>query len=116
MDDLTQSLESVCLGEEVNLKIHLGANVFASVQSPYRCVNIRHWFKDAKNVKRPGNGVALSPPLWRNLLKEDAKVDCVIPELKNTPRCYEQGDHQNQIGWITCYECNPDTYADSWNY
>jgi hypothetical protein len=114
MEDLTQSLDSVCLGEEVSEKIHLGSNVYASVQSPYRGVNLRQWFKDSKNVKRPGNGIILSPPIWQNLLNEDAKVDSRLPELKHTERCYEQSDHQNGMGWMLCSECNPDTCHEPW--
>ena len=35
------------------------------------------------------------------------KVKKLLPELENAKCCMESRDHCNQIGFITCPECNP---------
>jgi hypothetical protein len=112
LKELSNSLKDVCLGRNVNLKIHLGANMFASVQSPYRCVNLRQWFQDTNGVNRPGNGVSLTVALWDKFLLADAGLYSILPELNNTLRCMEEADHGNQLGFLKCSECNPDGFMD----
>ena len=112
LEKLSNDLNAVCLGKNMNSKIHLGANMFASVQSPYRCVNLRQWFQDKNGVNRPGNGVSLTVPMWDKFLLADAGLYTVLPRLNNTLRCMEEADHSNQLGFLKCSECNPESFMD----
>jgi hypothetical protein len=110
MEELTHSLDCVCLGVETKTRVHLGSNMFATVQSPYRCVNINQWDKVSKTVKRRSFGICLNAQMWQNFLKEDAKVDSLIPDLKTTVICQNRDDHQQIWGATLCSECHPDTF------
>jgi hypothetical protein len=112
LEELSKALNEVCQGKEIQLKIHLGDDMYASVQSPYRCVNLRQWFNDAQGVLRPGKGVALNVPVWDKFLLVNADLHDRITELKDTVPCNCQDDHPNQLGMLRCAECNPDSYMD----
>lgn len=109
VEALSDALWQVVEGKDVDLKIHLGANIYASVQTPYRCVNIREWFKDENGVKRPGHGVALNTWQWETFVAYDKQLDRVVPELKDTVRCMDANDHYNIPNALQCRECFPDS-------
>jgi hypothetical protein len=112
LEELSKSLNEVCQGKEIYLKIHLGSNMYASVQSPYRCVNLRQWCKDAQGVLRPGNGVALNVRVWDKFLLVNADLHDRVTELKDTIPCICEDDHANQLGFLKCSECNPHGFMD----
>ena len=112
LDQLSKALDEVCQAKDVQLKIHLGANMYASVQAPYRCVNLRQWFKDAQGVLRPGKGVALTIPVWDKFLLVNDDLHERVTELEDAVPCKLQDDHINQLGRLRCGECNPDSYMD----
>ena len=95
-------------GEQVTLKSHLGNNVFVQVQSPFVGVNIRQWFQPKEGGDlRPGKGLFLNVSQWNEVCKADDCPDDFVPDLKDTIRCSDQTDHCNQLGFISCLECNP---------
>ena len=94
--------------EQVALKSHLGNNVLVQVQSPFVVVNIRQWFQPKEGGDlRPGQGLFLNISQWNEVCKVDDCLDDFVPDLKDTICCSDQTDHCNQLGFISCLECNP---------
>jgi len=107
MERIDEALRDVKNKKIVSFKAHFGGNVYATVQTPYACVNIRQWYLE-NDVLKPGRGTSLRSAEWNELLRIDRELlDTVEPEIKTTLRCYEQLDHQNQEGAMDCCECNP---------
>ena len=112
LEQLSKALGEVCQSKDVQLKVHLGANMYASVQAPYRCVNLRQWYKDAQGVLRPGKGVALKISVWDKFLSINEDMHKRISELEDAVPCELQDDHITQMGRMRCAECNPDIYKE----
>ena len=110
---LSEALADVKGGKDIDVMIHLGGNMHASVQSPYHGVNIRQWFRyqnmnQVKGELKPGRGIFLKSDEWTEFCKVDSCLDDLVPELSETIYCIDQSDHMNQLGGIACMECNPD--------
>ena len=110
---LSEALADVKGGKDVNVMIHLGGNMHASIQSPYQGINIRQWFRyqnmnQDKGELKPGRGIFLKSGEWTEFCKVNSCLDELVPELSETIYCMDQTDHMNQLGGIACMECNPD--------
>jgi len=59
MVEIREAVSKLISGEKVQERIHLGDAVFASIKSPYRCVQIRRYYSlDGKEL--PGQkGIAI---------------------------------------------------------
>ena len=122
--ELTQALDKVIDGAgESKLQRHLGRNVYASVGAPFVGVSLRQWFmpKDSQHNAEdehlkllPGKGIFLNRSEWLKFCEMDQEMDNHVPELKTTIRCFDRDDHMNQLGWLSCAECNPNSnfYGD----
>ena len=110
---LSEALADVKGGKDVNVMIHLGGNIHASVQSPYQGINIRQWFRyqnmnQVMGEFKPGWGIFLKSGEWTEFCKVNSCLDELVPELSETIYYMDQSDHMNQLGGIACMECNPD--------
>ena len=105
-DDISTALKRVKDGaDELEEKMHLGANVYATVDSPYACVNIRQWYKkEVDGDLLPGKGLSLTANQRNNYLKYDPLLDNYAPALASVVPCLFGEDHQNQEGWLMCPE------------
>ena len=108
-DSITQALTQVRKGaQDIALKCHIGGNVYATVDSPYACVNIRQWYKmEVDGELLPGRGLSLTANQWDKYLEYDPLLDNYAPALASVAPCLFGEDHQNQEGWLMCPECNP---------
>jgi hypothetical protein len=116
LKELKINFQKALKDECVNIKIHLGANVHASIKSPFKCVHIRKWYRNMDvNELRPGKeGVTLTYRGLRELCKIDNHIETIVPELTTTLICVEQLDHANQLGALMCNFCNPN--MDNFEY
>ena len=106
---MDRALREIQDGIDVDMNLHMGGNVHATLTSPYECVNVHYWFmKDEK--LRPGRGVSLRVPEWKELCLADKQLDDNVPELATTVECMQQEDHQNLMGMLACQECHPNDW------
>ncbi|KAK3082482.1 hypothetical protein FSP39_015866 [Pinctada imbricata] len=116
IDDAVKELRE---GKRVRKMIHLGGNVRLSVQSPYKCVNIRQ-FVYGENAYNKGTliatsfGLSLKLAQWEGLKYHLASVNANLPvDVQSIVPCYMSPDHSNQMGFFECRECNPSGNLDS---
>ncbi len=106
-------LQKIMEGQEVHQKWHLGSNLYVSVDSPYKCVQIREWNQTPSGrCLATRIGISLSPSSFKKLCSIDVDMDKLIPELCDTTRCAFSPDHQNMLGALACGFCNPNGYLN----
>jgi len=97
------------LYEKRDYATHLGRNVYATVKASDICVDIRqHWLPPNQTEVVPTKkGITLRPSEYAKL-KDVASVICdFVPELNSVVPCPYRSDHMNQLGFLSCSECNP---------
>jgi hypothetical protein len=89
--------------------VHIGGELYASVSSDYKCINLRHFFRSPDTNKAiPGQpGIALTLPTWRKLKLHAVELREADEDLKNATLCMMGTDHANQMGFFECPECVP---------
>ncbi|XP_069109811.1 uncharacterized protein [Argopecten irradians] len=106
---IDDTIEKVKKGELVDIKLHLGGNLYVSINSGYGCVNIRRWYmpKDEDGGLVPTRqGIALNFEQWDKL--KDCMLllpDFIGDELDDVRLC--EDTHHNQMEMIECFDCNP---------
>ena len=91
---------------------HLGGNVYCTVKEDNPCVDIRQHWKPAEEVVPCKKGLCLRPGEYRRLKEILADIGAAIPELDSIVPCLFQSDHANQLGFLSCAECNPNDYMN----
>ncbi len=84
---------------------HLGGNVYCTVEGV--CVDIRQYWKPADTVIPTRKGICLRADEYKRLKDSIPQIGQTLPELDAFVPCYLQSDHQNQLGMLSCAECNP---------
>ena len=102
------------LDEKQEYASHLGGNVYASVQANNVCVNIRQfWLPENQTEIAPiKTGICLRPEEYCKLKDAAYRVGECVPELLSVVPCPYRSDHMNQLGFLSCPECNPTSFAD----
>ncbi len=96
-------------------KMHLGSNLYMSVDSPYKCVQIREWKQNPSGRYLATRiGISLFPSSFKKLCSIDVDMDKTIPELCDTTRCAFSPDHQNMLGALAYWFCNPNGHLNYW--
>jgi hypothetical protein len=112
-DCIDQHLQRLIKDEDVSYELHLGGNVYVSLQSPLRIIDIRQRFLDSAGVLRPTRrGVALRVKQWEQLKGLFLRLEQLLPEIVDMIPCFLSPDHQNQQGALMCPECNPNYYQN----
>jgi hypothetical protein len=112
-EELTRSLHRVISGDSyVKQMFHLGSDMYASVSSPYKCVNVRHWYRDSSRRLKPGRGISFTNILWEQFQIKGREMENTVPEMGTVERCFDKECHQNQEGYFGCRECN-ERYGES---
>jgi len=91
---------------------HLGGNVYCTVKEGNPCVDLRQHWKPADQVVPCKKGLCLRPSEYRILKEAIPHIASAIPELSALVPCQYRSDHSNQIGFLTCPECNPNDYTN----
>ena len=96
---------------------HLGGNVYLRVLLFNSCVrvDIRQWWKppNSEQVVPTKRGVSLTEQQWQHLKDAIAVVDTASDTMLSAQPCMFADDHANQLGFMTCPECSPDTWKDN---
>ena len=112
IDDIDKSVKSILSGDQ-NVKFlhHVGGTYYVSVNSGYRCVELKKWFQRfdaAGDIKPTNSGVSLLRiNEWSDLCGLVDVIKKTYPSLGSAQPCYYDDDHMNQLGWLNCTECHP---------
>ncbi|CAG2237713.1 unnamed protein product [Mytilus edulis] len=111
---LTNSFDKLdqALAEQKDHSSHLGGNVYSSVQARANCVNIRQYWlpPNETEVVPTRKGITLRPGEYAKLKDVASVIGDFVPELNSIVPCPYSSDHQNQLGFLRCSECNPDNF------
>ena len=109
MDVVDQALD-----ENREYATHLGGNVSATVKASVICVDIRqHWLPpNQTEVVLTKKGITLRPGEYAKLKDGPSVIGDFVPELNSVVPCPYRSDHMNQLGFLSCNECNPDHCAE----
>lgn len=102
--EVTETVDKALLDKE-SYERHLGGNVYCTVKGS--CVDIRQYWKPEEEVVPTKKGLCLRPLEYKRLKELITEVGQTLPELDTVVPCYLQGDHMNQLGMLSCTECNP---------
>lgn len=94
------------------LSIHLGGNVFISINAGYQCVNIRQFENNGNCIFPTKDGIALRFKEWNMIIEKMAQINQNIPHFDTVLPCYMELDHYNQLGFLRCPECNPTSFTE----
>lgn len=95
--------------DPVALKIHLGGNIFVTVNTPFTCVNLRLWYLNEAGDLRPSyRGIALRSQEWQQFCDISGVIYDFVPELVDITTCSES--HNTRMQGLRCRECNPNDY------
>ena len=113
-EDINEAVRKQKAGEDVHYRCHLGGNNYVQVNSGFPVVDLRKfWLPGGKTDVQPTRrGIPLKFEEFDTLLKLKAEIEQVIPELNGTQPCWMDDDHMNQLGYLTCAECNPNDYQN----
>jgi hypothetical protein len=113
---LVDSLEFMdqALIEKREYATHLGRNVYAGVKASGICVDLRqHWLPPNQTEVVPTkNGITLRPGEYAKLKDVASVISNFVPELNSVVPSPYRPDHMNQLGFLSCPECNPDHCAE----
>ena len=89
----------------VQYKTHLGAGIFAAIDSKFNGVNLRrYWAPEGQAIiVATRNGIFLSAAQWLSMKEKLNELLVKHPELAIAETCF----HQNQLGLLDCHECLP---------
>ncbi|KAL5021594.1 hypothetical protein ScPMuIL_000749 [Solemya velum] len=106
MPRINEAVEEAKKGKDVRATWHLGGNLIVTVDKRFPTVDIRHFDKlRGSDEPRPTRkGVAMRLDRFKSVVE---LMPHLIPELEKTVPCYMRDDHQNQLGFLQCPECNP---------
>jgi hypothetical protein len=102
------------LDKNLEMKWHLGCNVYVTVRENNPCVDIRQYWKPPQQEESvpTKKGLCLRPEEYKNVEKHWEEIKYAMPELETFVPCYHQDDHLNQIGMWRCSACNPDGWGE----
>jgi hypothetical protein len=88
---------------------HLGGNIYASKNSGWLTVDLRLWWKpETESELKPTRiGICLRASEWSKIMENMGRIQSFIPEMVDVIPCMQSEDHQNQLGFLRCPECNP---------
>ena len=98
--------------QDSTLSIHLGGNVFISINAGYQCVNIRQFENNGNCIFPTKDGIALRFTEWNTMIENMALINQNIPYFDTVFPCYMDLDHCNQLGFLRCPECNPTSFTE----
>ena len=112
LDEIQQAVTDHKEGKDVHFKYHLGRNNFVQVNRGFKVVDVRQfWLPEGKTEIHPTRrGIAIKFDEFDTLIKLKAEIDQMIPELDQVQPCWLDNDHMNQLGALSCGECNPNDF------
>ena len=102
------------LTDKTDYKSHLGRNMYATSRPNSLCVDLRQHFlpQNQTEVVPTRKGITLRPTEYAKLKDVTRIIGDFVPELSSVVPCPYRSDHMNQLGFLTCSECNPDHFTE----
>ncbi|KAL4231826.1 Transcriptional coactivator [Mactra antiquata] len=93
------------LNQETFYRRHLGGNWHVSVESGFKCVDIRQFWlpEGASEMRATRKGVSLTFQQYKELRNGLSVIDSFVPELRDVVPCYADPTHDV----TSCSECTP---------
>jgi hypothetical protein len=90
-----------------NLQRHFGGAFYVCVKD--QRVHIRRfYYNEEKKEECPTKeGIVLTHREWERIKKIADAINADFADIADEEPCFAGSDHQNQLGWLSCYECNP---------
>ena len=93
----------------VEERIDVGRGVYISRSANMSYIHIRQWYLDKDNVEKPGKkGLCMQLMQFKELMAKKEEIHQSLPKTI----CYLDDDHQNQMGYFRCSDCNPFGYQN----
>jgi len=109
MDSVKEAVTKHEAGEIISEKIHLGRYKYVTVETPYKCVQIRKHFSKEGDVLPTITGISIKfGNEWEKFVEAVSVLSDTIPELKNIVFCTRL--HQNQMTIFDCPDCTVDPF------
>jgi hypothetical protein len=108
--DIEEAVSKLKDKQYVKYRKHIGGLYYVCITTGFYCVSIQKFVKrneDDDNLKPTYQGLALRVLEWTKLVQTISQLKADFPALDAVQLCIEGLDHQNQIGWLNCPECNP---------
>ncbi len=114
LHELEDSVNKLSAGGDLRYTQHLGGNWNVTVNSEFPCVNIRRFWlpEGAEQAVASRKGIALRIDEFKALVASMNDINSHVPELSDVIPCSMRDDHQNQLGMLTCPECNPNDFQN----
>ena len=102
------------LVENKEFSTHLGRNMYCSVKASGVCVDLRQHFLPPQHTDMvpTRKGITLRPSEYAKLKDVACVIGDYVPELSSVVPCPYSSDHLNQLGFLSCPECNPDNFTE----
>ena len=103
---------NVCTRYHLGGNIYVCVNLFAGVQKDVFLGEFGLEDDEQEEATVPINGIDFTRGEWEcfgeYLISEEIKKD--VRKFSDGEKCYDGGDHLNQLGLLTCSECCPNTF------
>ena len=113
---ITEALKAVVDEDkpDVHCRVHIGRNIMVTVQSCMPFVNIRKWFlpEGEEELVPTRKGICLTQSEWEKVLSHIEDVEELVPQVKDGVPCAFRDDHANQLGFLGCPHCSPNTFKE----
>jgi Transcriptional Coactivator p15 (PC4) len=109
LGEIEEGVKLLRAGRPVDIKIHIGGQVYVTIQSGYFLVNIRKYYTPENQADEMPTrcGIALKLNEWDKLNQCLAELLRVAPEIRSAQPCYMSFNHADIITMMDCEECNP---------
>ena len=107
MGNIDRAIKDLQENKYVKLETHIGGLWYVSVTTGFKCVDIRKFFiPHGSCVPKPTrDGIAFRLHEWQMFVEIAKQLRVDKPELDDIRPCFEQIDHQNLDGALSCSEC-----------
>ena len=103
-DNIITAFGDVMNKKSVQFKLHLGANYYINIASPFWVVHLNPWGY-CNGDFRHAPGISFKRNEWIALRSAIANLD--FPAIHEFTPCFLGDDHQNQEGMLQCCMCSP---------
>jgi len=107
-DQIEANAKRLADGDAVIYREHFGGGYYVSITSGFLCIDVRFFVPNGQtNVQPTRWGLAFRLPKWLVMKEIMEKIDATYPTLATAVPCIMTEYHTNQMGMISCHECNP---------
>jgi Transcriptional Coactivator p15 (PC4) len=113
LPDIEEAVKLLRAGSHIQFKTHLGGGIYVSVNSDFKCVDIRRFFVPNEDSSETATrtGLAIRLGEFDNFLRRINELVAISADLVVDDKiCANNFDHANEIVAAACRECNPFGY------